>query len=74
MSDAQWRQLTETCTQRLTDGRLMPHCGSALVIPFARHDDYRPWDNRDTLNLSVLACAANSVISYRPNHRADSPA
>ena len=55
MSDAQWRRLTETSTRRLPDGRVTPHYDPAMVMQFTHHaDDYRRWDEWDSLTLPVL--------------------
>jgi pimeloyl-ACP methyl ester carboxylesterase len=55
MSDAQWRRLTETSTRRLPDGRVTPHYDPAMVMQFTDHDDdYRRWDEWDSLELPVL--------------------
>ena len=55
LSDAQWRRLTETSTRRLSDGRVTPHYDPAMVMQFTHHaDDYRRWDEWDSLDLPVL--------------------
>ena len=55
LSDAQWRRLTETSTRRLPDGRVTPHYDPAMVMQFTHHaDDYRRWDEWDTLDIPVL--------------------
>jgi pimeloyl-ACP methyl ester carboxylesterase len=55
LSDAQWRRLTETSARRLPDGRVTPHYDPAMVMQFTHHaDDYRRWDEWDSLDLPVL--------------------
>jgi len=55
LSDAQWRQLTETSARRLPDGRLTPHYDPAMVRQFVtRPDDYSRWAEWDSLELPVL--------------------
>lgn len=55
LSDAQWRQLTETSVRRLPDGRVTPHYDPAMVRQFIAHpQDYALWDAWDSLNLPVL--------------------
>jgi pimeloyl-ACP methyl ester carboxylesterase len=55
LSDAQWRQLTETSVRRLPDGRVTPHYDPAMVRQFIAHpQDYELWDAWDSLNLPVL--------------------
>jgi pimeloyl-ACP methyl ester carboxylesterase len=55
LSDAQWRQLTETSVRRLPDGRVTPHYDPAMVRQFIAHpQDYDLWDAWDSLNLPVL--------------------
>ncbi|HSQ73620.1 MAG TPA: alpha/beta hydrolase [Rubrivivax sp.] len=55
LSDAQWRQLTETSMRRLPDGRVTPHYDPAMVQQFIHHpDDYLQWDAWDRLDLPVL--------------------
>lgn len=55
LSDAQWRQLTETSLRRLPDGRVTPHYDPAMVGQFEHHpDDYAQWPQYDSLNLPVL--------------------
>ena len=56
LPDTQWRQLTESSTRRLPDGRVTPHYDPAMVQQFTRHpDDYLQWDAWDSLALPVLA-------------------
>ena len=56
LPDAQWRQLTETSTRRLPDGRVTPHYDPAMAQQFTQHpDDYLQWDAWDSLALPVLA-------------------
>jgi pimeloyl-ACP methyl ester carboxylesterase len=55
LSDAMWRQLTETSARRLPDGRLTPHYDPAMVQQFVHHpDDYLQWPAWDTLAIPVL--------------------
>jgi len=55
LSDAQWRQLTETSARRLPDGRVAPHYDPAMVQQFTVHDnDYLIWDHYDALDIPVL--------------------
>ncbi len=55
LSDAQWRQLTETSARRLPDGRWTPHYDPALVQQFEHHPhDYDQWPAWDSLRLPVL--------------------
>ena len=55
LSDAQWRRLTETSMRRLPDGRVTTHYDPAMVMQFTHHvDDYRRWDEWDSLDLPVL--------------------
>lgn len=55
MSDAQWRQLAETSTRRLPDGRVTPHYDPAMARQFTVHpDDYLIWDHYDLLEVPVL--------------------
>jgi len=61
LSDAQWRRLTETSTRRLPDGRVTPHYDPAMVMQFTHHaDDYRRWDEWDSLDLPVLCLRGES--------------
>ena len=56
LPDTQWRQLTESSTRRLPDGRVTPHYDPAMVQQFTQHpDDYLQWDAWDSLALPVLA-------------------
>ncbi|OYU29240.1 MAG: alpha/beta hydrolase [Burkholderiales bacterium PBB2] len=55
LSDAQWRQLTETSVRRLPDGRVTPHYDPAMALQFTHHpNDYLLWDAWDSLALPVL--------------------
>ena len=55
LSDAQWRQLTETSMRRLPDGRVTTHYDPAMVRQFVtRPDDYERWAEWDSLSLPVL--------------------
>jgi len=55
LSDAQWRQLTETSTRRLPDGRVTPHYDPAMVQQFVNHpDDYLIWSHYDAITCPVL--------------------
>ena len=55
LSDAQWRQLTETSMRRLPDGCVTPHYDPAMVQQFVQHPrDYDQWDAWDSLSLPVL--------------------
>jgi pimeloyl-ACP methyl ester carboxylesterase len=61
LSDAMWRQLTETSMRRLPDGRVTPHYDPAMVQQFVHHpDDYRQWDAWDALTLPVLCLRGES--------------
>jgi pimeloyl-ACP methyl ester carboxylesterase len=61
LSDAQWRRLAETSTRRLPDGRVTPHYDPAMVMQFTHHaDDYRRWDEWDSLDLPVLCLRGES--------------
>jgi pimeloyl-ACP methyl ester carboxylesterase len=61
LSDAQWRRLTETSTRRLPDGRVTPHYDPAMVMQFTHHaDDYRRWDEWDSLDIPVLCLRGES--------------
>lgn len=61
LSDAQWRRLTETSVRRLPDGRVTPHYDPAMVMQFVHHgDDYRRWDEWDSLDLPVLCLRGES--------------
>jgi len=61
LSDAQWRQLTETSVRRLPDGRVTPHYDPAMVQQFVLHpDDYTQWDAWDGLKLPVLCLRGES--------------
>ncbi|UCU97929.1 alpha/beta fold hydrolase [Acidovorax radicis] len=65
LSDAQWRQLTETSTRRLPDGRVTPHYDPAMVQQFTRHtNDYLIWDHYDALDIPVLCLrgAASDLV------------
>lgn len=55
LSDTQWRQLTETSTRRLPDGRVTPHYDPAMIQQFTRHEnDYLIWEHYDALDIPVL--------------------
>ncbi len=55
LTDAQWRRLNETSTCRLSDGGVTQHYDPAMVMQFTHHaDDYRRWDEWDTLDIPVL--------------------
>ena len=55
LSDAQWRQLTETSLRRLPDGRVTPHYDPAMVGQFEHHPaDYEQWPLYDSLSLPLL--------------------
>lgn len=55
LSDGQWRQLTETSTRRLPDGRVTPHYDPAMVHQFTSHpNDYLIWSHYDALDIPVL--------------------
>jgi len=61
LSDAQWRRLTESSTRRLPDGRVTPHYDPKMVMQFTQHaDDYRRWDEWDSLDLPVLCLRGES--------------
>ncbi|MEO3690496.1 alpha/beta hydrolase [Roseateles sp. DJS-2-20] len=66
LTDAQWRQLTETSLRRLPDGRVTPHYDPRIVQQFERAtDDYLLWDAWDRLRLPVLCLrgADSSLLS-----------
>ena len=73
MSDAQWRRLAETSTRRLPDGRVTPHYDPKMVMQFTHHpDDYRLWDEWDSLDLPVLVLRGeHSDLLLRGHRRAD---
>ena len=55
LGDAQWRNLTETSTRRLPDGRVTPHYDPAMVQQFTEHEnEYLLWDHYDALDIPVL--------------------
>ena len=55
LSDAQWRQLTETSMRRLPNGRVTPHYDPAMVLQFVHHpDDYAQWPAWDALTIPTL--------------------
>ncbi len=55
LSDVQWRQLTETSTRRLPDGRVTPHYDPAMVQQFSVHpQDYDLWPVYDRIDIPVL--------------------
>jgi pimeloyl-ACP methyl ester carboxylesterase len=61
LSAAQWRRLTETSTRRLPDGRVTPHYDPNIVMQFTHHaDDYRLWDEWDSLDMPVLCLRGES--------------
>ena len=61
LTDAQWRRLTETSVRRLPDGRVTPHYDPAMVMQFTHHtDDYRLWDEWDSLDIPVLCLRGES--------------
>jgi pimeloyl-ACP methyl ester carboxylesterase len=68
LPDAQWRQLTETSTRRLPDGRVTPHYDPAMVMQFTHHpDDYGQWPAWDTLTLPVLVLRGESSDLLLPD-------
>jgi pimeloyl-ACP methyl ester carboxylesterase len=68
LSDAQWRRLTETSTRRLPDGRVTPHYDPAMVMQFTHHtDDYRRWDEWDSLDIPVLCLRGESSDLLLPD-------
>ena len=68
LSDAQWRQLTETSVRRLPDGRVTPHYDPAMVQQFVLHpDDYTQWDAWDGLKLPVLCLRCESSDLLLPD-------
>jgi len=68
LSDAQWRQLTETSVRRLPDGRVTPHYDPAMVQQFVLHpDDYTQWDAWDGLKLPVLCLRGESSDLLLPD-------
>ncbi len=61
LTDAQWRQLTESSTRRLPDGRVTPHYDPAMVQQFVCHpDDYLRWTEYDSLDIPVLCLRGES--------------
>lgn len=55
LSDAQWRQLTESSVRRLPDGRVTPHYDPAMVMQFTHHErDYDRWAEYDRIDIPVL--------------------
>ncbi len=61
LTDVQWRQLTESSTRRLPDGRVTPHYDPAMVQQFVRHpDDYLRWQEYDSLDIPVLCLRGES--------------
>ena len=56
---------TETSTRRPSDGRVTPHYDPAMVMQFTHHaDDYRRWDEWDTLDIprAVPAGEASDLL------------
>lgn len=67
LSDAQWRQLTETSTRRLADGRVTPHYDPAMVRQFSAHDnDYLIWSHWDAVEVPVLLLRGEASDLVRP--------
>lgn len=61
LSDAMWRQLSETSARRLPDGRWTPHYDPAMVEQFEHHpQDYDQWPAWDSLDLPVLCLRGES--------------
>lgn len=61
LTDTQWRQLTESSTRRLPDGRVTPHYDPAMVRQFVCHpDDYLRWAEYDSLDIPVLCLRGES--------------
>jgi pimeloyl-ACP methyl ester carboxylesterase len=61
LTDVQWRQLTESSTRRLPDGRVTPHYDPAMVRQFVCHpDDYLRWQEYDSLDVPVLCLRGES--------------
>ena len=55
LSDAQWKQLTESSVRRLPDGRVTPHYDPAMVMQFTEHaNDYDRWPEYDRIDIPVL--------------------
>lgn len=55
LTDAQWRQLTETSVRRLPDGRVTPHYDPAMVQQFIHHpQDYDRWADYDRIDVPTL--------------------
>ena len=55
LSDAHWRNLTETSIRRLPDGRVTPHYDPNMVRQFVNHpNDYERWEAWDSLSIPVL--------------------
>ncbi len=61
LSDAMWRQLTETSARRLPDGHWTAHYDPALVMQFEHHPrDYDQWEAWETLAIPVLCLRGES--------------
>jgi pimeloyl-ACP methyl ester carboxylesterase len=55
LSDDQWRQLTETSTRRLMDGRVTPHYDPKMATQFIHHPrDYELWESYDRILAETL--------------------
>ena len=67
LTDAQWRQLTETSLRRLPDGQVTPHYDPALVRQFDTHPgDYDQWEAWDALGIPVLVLRGADSDLLRP--------
>ncbi len=55
LSDDQWRQLTESSTRRLMDGRVTPHYDPNMATQFIHHPkDYDLWQSYDRILAATL--------------------
>ena len=67
LTDAQWRQLTETSLRRLPDGQVTPHYDPAMVRQFDTHPtDYDQWEAWDALSIPVLVLRGADSDLLRP--------
>jgi pimeloyl-ACP methyl ester carboxylesterase len=61
LSDAQWRNLTETSARRTDDGRVTPHYDPKMVLQFTHHPaDYDQWDAWDAIDVPTLCLRGES--------------
>ena len=67
LTDAQWRQLTETSLRRLPGGQVTPHYDPAMVRQFDTHPtDYDQWEAWDALSIPVLVLRGAESDLLRP--------